>query len=980
MIEISHKQAQHLIRAAEDDRRLPDAQWSTLQAHLENCPECRAYAARRAALERALARVLRERWSPYAPGQPGAPAAARAKRPLFFAVPKDFDGPHLFDGPIPPEAAGPADPVAVRPPRFSGRVQAAYRSAGRWRKAGLLAFAALWLALAGAALGFYRFPLWTEPAGESTPIAAASGAAPVGAAVLSGSGALGVSLPPEPFEGEMVFTGLESGNAEIYLFERAGDISYVTNLTDHPGEDFLPAWSPDGQWIAFLSDRRPAGGGGAKPELYVMAADGSGVTQITNRPDVDWQGPLSWSDDGQLIALTGWRRDAAAAPQGQPLSQSFAFLAPALSAWRDGPGARTLASTRGLLGTPLFSPTARLMALITTPDPGRRLVAFDLAEGQFFETDVFASPPAGQILLSENAYAWSPDGRRLAYFIANGAQVELRVSDDLFAGASGAAGESELLYALPAALHPRGLTWLPDRSRRVLAFLADGAEGETCSTVHLLAAGAQSEPRRLEGLCALGALSAASWTSAGQWLVVTARAPGESTPGYYAVFAPQDLALKGAAPFVRLADAAAFMPFAAYMSSAAYMPSAAATPPAPSGEAAGEQVGAYFSPQVRPSAFSFPLQGQPAEAEEYRAHSAASAPPGGSSGTILYSMAQISERGLAGRGMLVNPDGSPFGEPLALDALPACLTLSPDGQHIASIRYDSESTPGSTVPVVVVAPRSGGPPVEFTWSLPANSLPVHHLECPSWSPDGSRLAWLAQPVVLKATLRVVSVAGAGAGQELGLPVDITGAAEPVAWSPDGNRLLAGGLQASLGVLRIYEFDLREAAPFARLKYESDADGELYGLVYSPERVDGLEGPRIAWMVVREGAYDTLLTLYTARTDFTAVQEEEKMVLLDYNGRVRSNALAWLPDGRLVFAVRHRADARYKTDLWRYDLAEGQRRPLAYLEDLIYDMAWSQNGRFLTFSSDGGLFLLDTVLIDAVPTLISPDRAYSVDWK
>jgi len=58
-------------------------------------------------------------------------------------------------------------------------------------------------------------------------------------------------------------------------------------LTDDPGRNKRPVWSPDGQMIAFYLDRS------GNFEVYVMAIDGSGVTQLTDQPDFDdfpsWQ-------------------------------------------------------------------------------------------------------------------------------------------------------------------------------------------------------------------------------------------------------------------------------------------------------------------------------------------------------------------------------------------------------------------------------------------------------------------------------------------------------------------------------------------------------------------------------------------------------------------------------------------------------------------------------------------------------------------
>ena len=60
--------------------------------------------------------------------------------------------------------------------------------------------------------------------------------------------------------------------------------------------DRAPAWSPDGTRIAFVSDRD-----GGFPELYLMNADGSGVTRLTNNAFVD--GNPSWAPDGSRLVF-----------------------------------------------------------------------------------------------------------------------------------------------------------------------------------------------------------------------------------------------------------------------------------------------------------------------------------------------------------------------------------------------------------------------------------------------------------------------------------------------------------------------------------------------------------------------------------------------------------------------------------------------------------------------------------------------------
>ena len=58
-----------------------------------------------------------------------------------------------------------------------------------------------------------------------------------------------------------------SGSMDIYVVNSDG--SGLFNLSDHPADDFRPQWSPDGQNIAFDSDRD------GNIEIYLASADGA---------------------------------------------------------------------------------------------------------------------------------------------------------------------------------------------------------------------------------------------------------------------------------------------------------------------------------------------------------------------------------------------------------------------------------------------------------------------------------------------------------------------------------------------------------------------------------------------------------------------------------------------------------------------------------------------------------------------------------
>ena len=171
------------------------------------------------------------------------------------------------------------------------------------------------------------------------------------------------------------------------------DGSGVVNLTNHPGKDGGATWSPDGQSIAFMSDRDHP-----RRELYVMRADGAEVRRLT-RNELYEETP-AWSPDGRSIAFT--RQVEEPASTGHAGNGEIFLIAP------DGTGERRLTNRDGFDSAPRWAPDGRRLAF---HGPGTA-DAFDL-----FVIDADGTNLRNLTNDAADDYqpTWSPDGMWLAY-------------------------------------------------------------------------------------------------------------------------------------------------------------------------------------------------------------------------------------------------------------------------------------------------------------------------------------------------------------------------------------------------------------------------------------------------------------------------------------------------------------------------------------------------------------------------------------
>ena len=88
-------------------------------------------------------------------------------------------------------------------------------------------------------------------------------------------------------DGERIaFASNRDGNSEVYVMDADG--SNPVNLSQSAdSNEWLPAWSPDGKYISFNTDRH------GDLDIYWMKADGSRVQPVTTAPGHDFF--LTWN-------------------------------------------------------------------------------------------------------------------------------------------------------------------------------------------------------------------------------------------------------------------------------------------------------------------------------------------------------------------------------------------------------------------------------------------------------------------------------------------------------------------------------------------------------------------------------------------------------------------------------------------------------------------------------------------------------------
>ncbi len=196
-------------------------------------------------------------------------------------------------------------------------------------------------------------------------------------------------LPAMQLQGEAFLSIVEGEHAHLFAFFPSQQ--RLMRLTMGDWDDITPAVSPDGQRLAFASNRAGFW------NLYIMDLEDGVLLQISDTPE--YKAAPSWSPDGLWLAYEAYLSDA----DGGNLE---ILIRPV-----DGSQAPIrLTDSKGADFSPAWSPSGRTIAFISDQSGDMDVWLADLDKNADRFQNLSREPSTQQ-----NHPAWSPDGEQLVW-------------------------------------------------------------------------------------------------------------------------------------------------------------------------------------------------------------------------------------------------------------------------------------------------------------------------------------------------------------------------------------------------------------------------------------------------------------------------------------------------------------------------------------------------------------------------------------
>jgi Tol biopolymer transport system component len=210
-----------------------------------------------------------------------------------------------------------------------------------------------------------------------------------------------------PNRKKIAFSARSAGERSLDIYVISADGTGETNLTrTKASSEGTLSWSPDGKKITYLRGSDPSGE--IYNDIYVMNSDGTRQTRLTKATDTKFfeagfESP-AWSPDGEKIAFM--RTTRVDSVKSFPSSASPATGPSGLYVMKpDGTDLRKVSKGMSYAQSPLWSPDGKQIAF---SGPGGKEYVVN-ADG----TELRELLPNVQAHIS--SYAWSPDGKRIAF-------------------------------------------------------------------------------------------------------------------------------------------------------------------------------------------------------------------------------------------------------------------------------------------------------------------------------------------------------------------------------------------------------------------------------------------------------------------------------------------------------------------------------------------------------------------------------------